>query len=187
MSKGFTRPGLGQRHGPGRWVCLWLSAALSACAQPQQVAAPQVPQQTLGEPVSLAINGFNYTDEYIDQVVVAGVGGGNLFVSSPTSGGGKTACCATWRSGTPLPRPIKVEWTRDRKRWCEKTVQLLGPVPEKPTALGVHFMPNGDIQVEITRGEADPKLKLDRFNAGQRKEAGNVIHDEETARCRDGR
>ncbi|AKI99144.1 Hypothetical protein AA314_00771 [Archangium gephyra] len=40
------------------------------------------------EPISLEINGFNYTDLYIDNFSVNGNSGGNLYVSSPTSGGG---------------------------------------------------------------------------------------------------
>jgi hypothetical protein len=97
-------------------------------------------------------------------------------------------CCVTWRPGTKLPSPIHVEWIRyvnDKRRWCQKTVMLTGPVPANPTAIGVHFMPDGDIQVELTEGEADPKLRLTRFDAGHRKEIGNVIHDEATASCRD--
>jgi Protein of unknown function (DUF3304) len=164
--------------------------ALTACGQLSAQGAPssetQSSPQPLGKPVGLAINGFNYTDMYIPAFEVNGQGGGNIFVSTPTSGGGGTVCCLTWRPGTKLPKPIKVLWSRDRKRWCQKTVMLNGPVPAKPTAIGVHFMPDGDIQLELTEGEADPKLKLTRFDAGRRKETGNVIHDEETASCKDG-
>jgi len=161
---------------------------LSACGQ-AQVAPTRPAMQVLGEPVSLAVNGFNYTDLPIDYFSVGGAGS-DVVVSSPTSGGGGTSCCVTWRPGSTLPRPMKIEWMRyvdGVQRWCEKTVELRGPVPDKPTALGVHFMPDGDIRVEITQGEADPKLKLGRFSASQRKETGNVVHDEETARCRNGR
>jgi hypothetical protein len=74
-----------------------------------------------------------------------------------------------------------------KDRWCTKTVQLTGPIPENPTAFGVHFMPDGDIQVEVTQGEADLKLRLERLNAGHRKAEGNVIYDEQKAVCKDGR
>jgi hypothetical protein len=162
---------------------------LGACAATKPDTKNE-PVPVYGPPVSLAINGFNYTDLPIDHFSVAGAGGGNIFVSSPTSGGGSTSCCLTWRPSTPLPKPIKVEWMRNldgKRRWCEKTVQLTGPVPDKPTALGVHFMPGGDIQVEITRGYPKLKLQLQNFDDGRRHESGNVIHDEQTARCRDGR
>jgi Protein of unknown function (DUF3304) len=164
--------------------------ALSACGQLAAQGTPsaetQGAAQPLAKPAGLAINGFNYTDLYIASFEVSYQGGGNLYVSSPTSGGGGTVCCVTWRSGVTLPKPIKVRWSRDRKRWCERTVLLNGPVPANPTAIGVHFMPDGDIQLELSEGEADPKLKLTRFDAGHRKETGNVTHDEETASCKDG-
>ena len=99
-------------------------------------------------------------------------------------------CCVTWRPGTKLPRPIQVEWMRvvnNKDRWCKKTVMLTGPVPASPTAIGVHFMPDGDIQVELSEGYPDVKLKLTNFDDGRRKETGNVIHDEEAASCKDGR
>ena len=163
--------------------------ALSGCSQlaaqglsrsEQGYAAP------LGSPVSLAINAFNYTDTYIDSFEVNHQGGGNIYVSSPTSGGGGTVCCVTWRPGTRLPKPIKVRWSRDNKRWCEMTVMLNGPVPANPTAIGVHFMPDGDIQVELSQGYPKLKLKLDSFNDGRRKETGNVVYDEQIASCKDG-
>jgi Protein of unknown function (DUF3304) len=166
------------------------SVALVACGQTPTINPEASPPQSYGPPVSLAINGFNYTDLPVDYFSIGSAGGGNIFVSSPTSGGGKTSCCFTWHPISRLPMPVKVEWMRNiegKRRWCEKTVQLKGPIPDKPTAFGVHFMQDGDIQVEITQGEADPKLRLARFDAGKRKESGNVIHDEETARCRDGR
>jgi hypothetical protein len=98
-------------------------------------------------------------------------------------------CCVAWRLGTKLPAPIHVEWMRyvnDKQRWCQKTVMLNGPVPANPTAIGVHFMPDGDIQLELSEGYPKVKLKLNNFDDGHRKETGNVIHDEETASCKDG-
>jgi Protein of unknown function (DUF3304) len=177
-----------ERH----WLAFSVAAVLTliGCGQlaaQDKSTEQQAVVQPLGKPVSLAINGFNYTDLYIASFEVAHQGGGNLYVSTSTSGGGGTVCCVTWRPGTKLPKSINVRWSRDRKRWCEKTVMLSGPVPPNPTAIGVHFMPDGDIQLELTEGEADPKLRLKSFDSGHRKETGNVIHDEETASCKDGR
>lgn len=170
------------------------AVVLSACGQIAARSTPsaetQVTAQPLGKPVGLAINGFNYTDLVISHFSVQHQGGGNIYVSSPTSGGGGTVCCVTWRPGTKLPRPIQVEWMRvvnNKDRWCKKTVMLTGPVPASPTAIGVHFMPDGDIQVELSEGYPDVKLKLTNFDDGRRKETGNVIHDEEAASCKDGR
>jgi Protein of unknown function (DUF3304) len=141
------------------------------------------------KPFTLGINGFNYTDLVISAFNVGSQGGGNIFVSSPTSGGGGTTCCIRWWSNTPLPWPIEVEWMRyiDRKqRWCKKTVMFNGPVPANATAIGVHFMPDGDIQIEMSEGLADPKLQLERHSRGERHTVGNVIHEDRTATCRDG-
>jgi Protein of unknown function (DUF3304) len=166
------------------------SVALVACGQTPTINPEASPPQTYGPPVSLAINGFNYTDTVISNFSANGNGGGNIYVSSPTSGGSGTSCCIVWHPITKLPAPVKIVWLRvvnGRDRWCEKTVQLKGPIPDKPTAFGVHFMPDGDIQVEITVGYPKLKLRLENFDGGRRHESGNMIHDEETARCRDGR
>lgn len=151
-------------------------------AQPAQVdEAPVITQ-----PVSLEINGFNYTDLYIDSFEVNGQGGGNLFVSSPTSGGGGGVCCVSFWPGTKLPVQLTIKWTRDRKRWCEKEALLTGPVPANPRYLGVHFFPDGHIEAEITENDPEPRLRLERADRGQRKESGNSVADEQTARCKDG-
>lgn len=178
-----------------RWGALIGSCLLAACthAGGESVrGATQVPTMTEADhrPVHLAINGFNYTDLPISYFSVNGQGGSNIYVSSPTSGGGGTTCCITWYPRTQLPVEITVEWMRNldgKRRWCERTVSITRPVPAHPSALGVHFMPDGDIRAEVTEGEADPILQLQRFDAGKRKESGNVIHDEDVARCRDGR
>jgi Protein of unknown function (DUF3304) len=176
----------------GAWALVFTAVlGLSACGQIVAQSAPstqaQVTAQPLGKPVGLAINGFNYTDLYIASFEVNYQGGGNIFVSSPTTGGGKTVCCVTWRPGTKLPKPMTIRWSRDNKRWCQKTVLLTGPAPASPTAIGVHFMPDGNIQVELTDGYPDVKLKLRNYDDERRNETGNVIHDEETASCKDGR
>ncbi|MHA7630287.1 DUF3304 domain-containing protein [Corallococcus sp. M7] len=174
----------------------WLGALLlaAACKQPppettKPVAPPPpVPQQASGvaKPVSLEINGYNYTDLAIDSFEVNGQGGGDLEVSSTDSGGGKGTCCVGLSPGTRFPVELSIRWTRDRKRWCEKTVQLAGIATANPRHLGVHFFPDGHIEAEVTEGYPDLKLKLDRVDAGRRKPTGNSVQDEQSARCRDG-
>jgi hypothetical protein len=177
------------RHAPIAWS-FGVVVSLVGCAQVEAQPKNQTASSTtLGKPVGLAINGFNYTDLAIESFSVAYQGGGNIAVSSPTSGGGGTTCCVTWRPGTKLPLPIRVEWMRyvnDKQRWCKKTVMLTGPVPSNPTAIGVHFMRDGGIKVELSEGYPELKLRLNSFDDGHRKESGNVIHDEKTASCRDG-
>lgn len=170
---------------------VWITAAALLCGCDLPMARDTQYSGTSGNggrSAMLAVNGFNYTDLSIDAFSVEGAGGGNIFVSSPTSGGGGTSCCVLMFAPDRLPQPITVRWMRylnHRDRWCEKTVMLKGPVPEHPTALGVHFMPDGDIQLEVTSGYPHLKLRLKNFDDGHRYASGNVIHDEEVARCKD--
>lgn len=174
---------------------LWLAALQAGCAQPAPATRPLAePVEYIplfdSKPRALAINGFNYTDLTISSFSVGAAGGGNIFVSSPTSGGGGTSCCVLLVPGAALPRPISIEWMRHidgRDRWCKKVVQLRGPIPNNPTALGVHFMPDGEVVVEVTEGYPSLKLRLENYDDGHRKATGNVIHDEKKAVCRDGR
>ncbi|WP_375769807.1 DUF3304 domain-containing protein [Archangium gephyra] len=165
---------------------------LVACNKPKTEEKPGVrPAQAdeapvITEPVSLEIDGFNYTDLYIDSFEVNGQGGGNLFVSSPTSGGGGGVCCMSFSPGTNLPVQLRIKWTRERKRWCEKEALLTGPVPANPRYLGVHFFPDGHIEAEITENDPEPRLRLERVDRGKRKQSGNAVADEQTARCKDG-
>jgi Protein of unknown function (DUF3304) len=168
-------------------ACSGSSAGQPAADADIKPAAPV--QSGPARSFTLGINGFNYTDLAIDLFNVAHTGGGNIFVSSPTSGGGGTTCCVRWNSTTPLPWPIEVEWMRyanRKQRWCKKTVMFNGPMPANPTAIGVHFMPDGDVQIELAEGYPALKLRLENYSDGQRHATGNVIHDEKTASCRDG-
>ncbi|RKG96035.1 DUF3304 domain-containing protein [Corallococcus carmarthensis] len=190
ISKAHERPSAWSLRGDA-WLGLFLLAA--SCKQPVPETKPvELPPPTreeaaaLAKPVSLEINGYNYTDLAIDTFEVNGQGGGDLAVSSTTSGGGKGACCVGLSPGTKFPVELTIRWTRDRKRWCEKAVQLAGVATANPQHLGVHFFPDGHIEAEVTEGYPDLKLKLDRVDVGRRKAAGNSVQDEQSARCRDG-
>ncbi|EPX57391.1 hypothetical protein D187_007145 [Cystobacter fuscus DSM 2262] len=137
------------------------------------------------ESVALTVSGYNYTDLHIESFSVDGAGGANIFVSSPDSGGGGGVCCLRWYPGVPLPVSVKVEWTRDLKRWCEKEVMVSGPVPDQPRYIVVHFFQDGRIEVELTEGFPESKLQLDRFSPVARKASGNSVLDEKIARCHD--
>jgi hypothetical protein len=185
--------GIQQVRRVSRSASLGLLLALAACkesdnqARPASVSAPAEENRLPQKRVSLEINGFNYTDLYIDSFSVNRQGGGNLEVSTPTSGGGGSVCCVSFSPGSELPLRIKVEWTRDRTRWCEQEVLIKGPVPASPEHLGVHFFPDGHIEAEITEGYPTPKLRLERVDGAKRKESGNTVADEQMGRCRDGR
>lgn len=156
------------------WVGMWVSGQLRAgifC-----VAA--LPMPTLAscedsKPVMLGITAYNYTDRYIDSFSVGGQGGSNVFLSTATSGGGKTACCIGYNPRRPHPIQMKVEWTWGRvedstgkvikpDEHAEATAELRGPVPPEPRDLEVHFMPDRTVQLRITARPSEPMLIIDR-------------------------
>ncbi len=152
------------------------SPVLQGCAHPTSapgaVSAVALPNPS--ETLDLLIQGYNYTDQYIDSFTVNGHGGGNVFVSSPTSGGGGSVCCYTlYPAGKPT---LTIRWTASycsytttnrygetyrwrRGLWREAQVPLTdvrGPV----TALEVHFYPDGHVEAAATPGYSPPRLKL---------------------------
>lgn len=164
------------------------AAATSASASNAAAAAVPVERDAKGVPKSYSVvaYGYNYTDLYIDSFEVDGAGGGNLAVSSATAGGGKHTCCALVTSGLPLGTTFNIRWNRDGDRWCEQDVPLTQPVPSESRYLEVHFYPDGKVEIEATQKASSPRLKLERFDRGQRKESGNVNNDEKHSRCKDG-
>lgn len=132
--------------------------------------------QQKDESVMLGIEGYNYTDRYIDQFSVNGAGGSNIFLSDHDSGGGKTACCIGYNPRRALPITMEVEWMFGYQRGPDgkinvpdehhKTTAVLdGPVPENPYNLEVHFMPDGTVRLMITAEHSAPLVNVDRSTA----------------------
>lgn len=136
------------------------------------------PCQAASPSESLLLQGYNYTDHYIDSFTVNGQGGGNIYESSPTSGGGGSVCCVSWQPGSKLPVKIRVRWTAS---YCTKFIQtkfgdydqrqdifkeqeawISQAVDKEPRALEVHFYPDGHIEAAVTSGDSPPRLKLPR-------------------------
>jgi hypothetical protein len=142
---------------------------------------------------SLGIVGYNYTEVGVADYRVNGTGAFNLGVSTETSGGGSTVCCVGWASGTKLPMPVRVEWTRDGKRWCRTTALMNGPIPLEPTTLEVHFYPDRHVEVAITDNYSPPRLKLAAGGGAYRVAVdvqaelkAAIQQDEKKAECRAG-
>ena len=159
-------------------------ALLLGCAQAE---APQAssPAVKLGEPQSLLIQGYNYTDDVIDSFTVNGQGGGRLYVSGPSSGGGGSVCCVSYRLGTPLPIKLKVRWMGGyclefetskygRKNvyrkglWREAEALAVDMSDGKPKALEVHIFPDGHVEAAITQGYSDPRMIFSRTDSYER-------------------
>jgi hypothetical protein len=183
VRKSDNRCMMNRRHKPMPWIAAYGAIWLAAIAGP--VAADGSPAHQTAQPalpvartIDLSINGFNYTDYYIDHFTVNGNGGGNVFLSTPTAGGGGTSCCITYYPGRSLPFKVKVGWTanpctyfktnsdnevfeKTRWQWKEKEVMVHGPVPAEPQHFEVHFYPDGRIEAAITDRDSPPRLRLD--------------------------
>ena len=142
-------------------LCLLLGPVLSGCKR---------------EPYMLGIMGYNYTDRAIADFSVNGAWGANVFLSTPTAGGGKTTCCVALDRDTKTPFWVTVEYQMDAleayppRRVIEpggpyKTakVEVTGPIPPDPSYLEVHFYPDGHIEAAISGrdGPSPPRLKLE--------------------------
>jgi Protein of unknown function (DUF3304) len=185
-------------------AALVVMCGLSACAQAQapqtqprnqsddrrEAAAPAasaepVESRLAVEARSLLIQGYNYTDDYIDSFTVDGQGGGNLYVSGPSSGGGGSVCCASFIRGTPMPVKLKVRWSASycmvyetnvfgrtssyrKGLWKEAEALLVDLSQGKPRALEVHIFPDGHVEAAITPGYSRPRLVLPDDHRGLR-------------------
>jgi len=134
--------------------------------------------QSSNEPVMLSITAYNYTNRHIESFSVNGQGGGNVYVSSPTSGGGGTVCCVRYRPGTKAFK-VRVKWQTGGCYYSEKstisdevsdTLHLFSTereidvdpiVQSEPRVMEVHFYPDGTIKASITASESPPRLRLD--------------------------
>jgi len=193
--EGNSQPGPALKHSLTVPWLLTATCALSllmGCAQaqaPTSVVAPQPAESRLNvDAKSLLIQGYNYTDDYIDSFTVDGQGGGNLYVSSPQSGGGKSACCASFSQGARLPIKLEVRWVGAycmwqepnpypfgqrfyRKRlslWKEAEALAVDLSQGKPRALEVHIFPDGHVEAAITQGYSPPRMVLPRTDSYRR-------------------
>lgn len=158
-------------------ISAWMLVGLQACAQVPGLNARS--ERSSGESVALLIQGYNYTDDYIDSFTVNGQGGGNLFVSSPTSGGSGSVCCVSYVPGVKLPMKVKVRWVggycsyeetspygRTNKElkglWREADALVDDRSGGHPYALEIHIYRDGHVEGSVTRGESPPRVVLPR-------------------------
>lgn len=128
--------------------------------------------------VMLGIEGYNYTDRYIDRFSVGGAGGGNISLSTATSGGGGTVCCIGYDPDRALPITLRVEWMFGYEldehgeisipdEHHKAMAVLNGPVPEDPRFLEVHFMPDGSVRLMMTAERSAPLVYVDRSGSAR--------------------
>jgi Protein of unknown function (DUF3304) len=182
-------PALKRYLAPMLWLAVGIPVTLMGCAQAHAPATDTAPPPTGAhlsmDAKSLLIQGYNYTDDYIDSFTVDGQGGGNLYVSGPNSGGGKSVCCSSFSRGTPLPVKLKVRWmgaycmeyetnmfgrtSAYRKGlWKEAEALTVDLSRGKPRALEVHIFPDGHVEAAITQGYSPPRMVLPRTEKYQR-------------------
>ncbi len=165
-----------QPGGPRSAFAAFFTACLGITAC---VASPSSPVAESGSGAhdlqGLLIQGYNYTDTYIDSFTVNGAGGGNVFVSSPTTGGGKSTCCYSFNPSSKAQ--VTIRWSAsyctylttnrygETHQWRKslfREVQV--PVADfsggEPAALEVHFYPDGHVEAAVTPGYSPPRLKL---------------------------
>jgi hypothetical protein len=120
--------------------------------------------------IKLEILGYNYTDKYIQSFNVNGNGGGNIFMSTPTEGGGSGYCCFYYVEGIGFPYEVEVAWANDAADGPWKKAKALIPEPKvaHPSFLEVHIYLDGHVEAEMTEGYSEPRLKLTKKNENQR-------------------
>ena len=159
---------------------------ISACQMPDVEAKSDSRHRppTDGETVMLGLLAYNYTSQYIDNYWVDGVGGANVVVSSPATGGSKETCCVRWTIGDVLPVKVHIRWQsgvciytkrvddtefqRARPFYSEMDVLLTQPPPADPQYFETHFYPDGHVEVAITDGASLPRLELPRTKENSR-------------------
>lgn len=148
-----------------------------------QVSKYPVPENDAGTHYMLGIIGYNYTDSLIANYTVDGQGGGDIRLSSPTSGGGSTVCCIMFSKKPHWPIYVLVRWqnggcrenTKDNKfvgnhyRYKEATVSVDRGISSNPSDIAVHFYQDGSVKVRLSDGDDPPLVKRpenrpDKFN-----------------------
>jgi hypothetical protein len=128
------------------------------------------------KPTGLAIEGYNYTTRYIDSFTVTdehgnGAWGGNVFLSTPTAGGGKSTCCVMLDPNAKKPVRLRINWTIGQiddanghtiapELRKESWVTVSPPFSADPQNFEVHFYADGHVEAAVTHWASAPHIKL---------------------------
>jgi hypothetical protein len=155
-------------------------ATVSGCRAQQFDAASN--GKSNDEYVILDLVGYNYTDRDIDSYSVDGQGGGNVRLSSPTSGGSGSVCCVKLWNDTVGPIQVKIRWQVDGCKYIarsssddveeiihdfykEAEVTVSRDAGIKPKRLEVHFYQDGSVQAALTERFSLPRVLRDERRA----------------------
>jgi hypothetical protein len=165
------------RLSASRYLAMAALTILCACGQAATPQKPASVEPALEEPTSLALEGYNYTNRYIDSFTVDGQGGGNIHLSSPTSGGGGTVCCVPYWLGTKT-NVVAVRWQsgacyyhkrsstsyevyeRLHSFYTERKVTVLENNKQPAKYMEVHFYADGSVQAAVTASASPPRMQL---------------------------
>ena len=171
------------------YLTLGLTLAIGCNSQSGSATASD---QTYRE-YTLTLHGYNYTDLEISSYEVNGQGGGNVEVSEGTEGGSGSVCCVSVYTPMTQPQPITIKWNPTGDKWCEQTVMLKPPLPDKPENFEVHFYQDGHIEVAVTtppptRISSPARIVLPRKHGNSRHQDArqNVDNSSKFARCQNG-
>jgi hypothetical protein len=127
----------------------------------------------------LGMIGYNYTDRHIANYSLNAADGGDVIMSSSTSGGSGTACCLKLSNKKHGILKVKVRWQVDGCIYLVKD-DLTGKGDKvryyyyKEMEVGIqrtpdmmykyvetHFYPDGSVQVLLTKNMSSPRFVLD--------------------------
>ena len=169
-------------------LCMLAGAGCSPAPGHNAPAASKAAADEEYRRFSVTIIGYNYTDTGIGYFGAAFGPGGNVEVSTPTAGGGGSACCGA--VSTPLTEhsSVPVRWTREGDIYCRQEVPLRGPVPPDPQYLEIHFYRDGHIEAALSETPSPPRLRLERHHPNSRRADArlNVNNDAAFSRCQLG-
>jgi len=144
---------------------------------------------------TLSLVGYNYTNRIIESYTVDYASGGDIKLSSATSGGGGISCCFDYYPGLAEKMLVKVRWQVDGCTYVlrnpitkatadvrhlyykEKMVEVERKTNGTPEFIETHIFPNGSVRVFLTAEISSPILRLDAERADK----------SSFPRCKDGK
>lgn len=125
---------------------------------------------------NLGLIAYNYSDYHIADYSVDATGGGNVFLSSPSSGGSGTTCCVRVSSSQKESVIVRIRWqfggckyvlrndwtgeTLERTHYFfkEKDVRVSLKNSIEPHYFETHFYDDGSVKARVTNSISTPQI-----------------------------